>query len=93
MVLAKGDQNVIDLDPVFGRQLATQDHLGFFRSLGRNITQSVANAVNMGIYADTRLAKPQSHYQIGCFTTNTFKCKKFIDFIWHIPSIIGYDPS
>ncbi len=63
-VLAEGDQKIVPLDPVTGREDASQGLLRLLRRLRCHKGEPVRDPVDVGIDADARFAKSEGHHQI-----------------------------
>jgi hypothetical protein len=83
VILSKGNKQVIYLDPVSGWELSSQNLFGLIRGLRRNIAKPVADAMDMGIYANSGFAEAEGYHKVCGFAPDPLEIKKFINVIRH----------
>ncbi len=88
MILSECYQQIVNLDPVLGRKLTPQHFFRLVGGFGRNISEAVANAVDVGIYANPRFAETESHDQIGSLASDPLESKQLIDIVRYGPVVL-----
>jgi len=73
MILSKGYKKIIYLNPVLRRQLLPKRDLRSLGSIGCNVSQTVANAVHMGINTYPWMAEAKRYNQICGLAPYPFK--------------------
>src|SRR5262249_23620053 len=64
-VLAEGDEQGVDLDPVAAWQLFLQRGHGLFRRPGGDVAPAVGDAVDVNIDADVRLLADDAEHEVS----------------------------
>lgn len=70
--LPEGDQEVVELYPVFLRKLFPESFLCLFRGLCNYVPPAVGNPVDMGIHANTSFSITNGKDEVCCFPPHAF---------------------
>jgi hypothetical protein len=92
MILAERDQQIVNSDPVFGRQYTPQCFFSVIGIFAGYVAKSVANPVDMGVNANPRFTETESHNEVGRFAANSFEFQKFIDAVRNRAAVLLNKP-
>ena len=87
--LTECHEDVIDRDPPFGRKFLPQGHLRMIRCLRLNVTETVADTVDVRIHADTGFAVTQCQDKVRRFPAHAWKFQECIQIVRYFPSVSG----
>lgn len=88
-MLAKGDEQVVDIDPIPFWQYIFKRIFGLFGVRRRNQAKTVGDSVDMGVDADGRDAKTEAENQVGGLATHSGKVEQRTPIGWHLPRMVG----
>ena len=75
-ILAIGDQQAVNIDPVFRREFVPQRKFRVVRRFRRNIPPPVRDAMHMCIHGNRRLSKLTRKHHRGCLAPHPCKCNE-----------------
>ena len=88
-VLAKGNQQAIDFNPIPLRQLGLQGSEGFFGRSGLDKAPAIGNAVNVNVHTDAGLLAGDAQHQIGALGTHSGKRSQGIEIAGQLTIVVG----
>ena len=68
--MTKGHEKIVDRNPEVVRKDFLEGLFSLLRCCGRDQTESVRNAMDVGVDADCGDAKTQPEYEIGCLSAD-----------------------
>ena len=87
-VLAPGNQEVVEFDPILHWQLLSERELGLFRGLCFHIAQSIGNSVHVSVHAYTGLAETKSDHEISRLSAHALEFEQLVQIVRDPTSIL-----
>jgi hypothetical protein len=89
--LAKGYEIAVQLFPVANGQQFPEGEFGLSGILGLDQPPSIANAVDMGVHADSGFVVPESNDQVGGLSSDSLEGQQFLNAVGNLSLVFLYN--